>query len=222
MNDNNYITIQGWMRTRLNLKGVELMVFAIIYGFSQDGESVFSGTARYLAEWVGVSRRSMMDILRKLVDKGLLVKIDKVVNGVGLVDYKVNLESVKNFIGYERFSQGGCEKMLHHKNNIDNNNNTVVVVDNNISPTPTAPTTTQKFWVKGYSDAECWAALRGCRKRKTEELVEMAEGSPKDFNMNGDPIWRYGERLDQQAAFAVLQERKRKKLAGDIDKTEKQ
>ena len=218
MNDNNYITIQGWMRTKLNLKGAELMVFAIIYGFSQDGQSVFSGTVRYLAEWVGVSRRSMMDILKKLVDKGLLVKIDKVVNGVGLVDYKVNLESVENFIGYENFSQGGYEKTSHHNNNIDNNN-TVVVVDNNISPTPTATTTTQKFWVKGYSDAECWAALRGCRKRKAEELVEMAEGSPKDFNMNGDPIWRYGERLDQQAAFRVLQERAReKKRAGGIDK----
>ncbi|MBQ1759012.1 MAG: helix-turn-helix domain-containing protein [Prevotella sp.] len=218
MNDNNYITIQGWMRTRLNLKGVELMVYAIIYGFSQDGESVFSGTARYLAEWVGVTRRSMMDILKKLVDKGLLVKIDKVVNGVGLVDYKVNLKSVENFIGYEKFSQGGCEKMLHHIDNIDNNITTADAVVSN-------PDTHKKkhFWVKGYSDAECWSALRGCRKLDNKVLMDMAEGGAMDIDLNGRLIWRFGEGLDREAAFEVLKERaKEKKEQEGIDKKKKE
>ncbi len=31
----NYITIAGWMREDLDLKGVELIIYAIIYGFSQ-------------------------------------------------------------------------------------------------------------------------------------------------------------------------------------------
>ena len=35
MNADNYINIQGWMRTDLDLKGNELLVYAIIYGFSQ-------------------------------------------------------------------------------------------------------------------------------------------------------------------------------------------
>lgn len=30
----NYITIQGWMRTELDLKGNELNLYAIIYGFT--------------------------------------------------------------------------------------------------------------------------------------------------------------------------------------------
>ena len=121
MIDNNFITIQGWMRTKLNLKGVDLMVFAIIYGFSQDGQSVFSGTASYLAEWTGESRRNIMRVLQRLVNDGLLVKVDKIVNGVKLVDYKANVT------GCDKMSQGGYDKMSHHIDNIDNidNNNTL-------------------------------------------------------------------------------------------------
>ena len=31
----NYVVIQGWMVNELNLKGNDLMVYAIIYGFTQ-------------------------------------------------------------------------------------------------------------------------------------------------------------------------------------------
>ena len=51
MKDTNFISIQGWMRTELNLSGNELLVYAIIYGFSQDGESKFTGSRQYLADW---------------------------------------------------------------------------------------------------------------------------------------------------------------------------
>ena len=47
----NYITIQGFMRTELHLTGNDLLVYAIIYGVSQDGESKFSGSLQYLADW---------------------------------------------------------------------------------------------------------------------------------------------------------------------------
>lgn len=212
MNDNNYITIQGWMRTRLNLKGIELMVYAIIYGFSQDGESVFSGTANYLAEWVGVSRMSIMRALQKLVEDGLLIKMDKIVNGVKLVDYKVNVT------GCNKMLQGGCEKMLHHIDNIDNNITTADAVVSN-------PATPKKkhFWVKGYSDAECWSALRGCRKLDNKVLMDMVEGGAKDIDLNGRLIWRFGEGLDREAAFWVLKERaKEKKEQEGIDKEKKE
>ena len=40
----NYYSVQGWMVKDLNLKGNELAVFAIIYGFSQDNETWFTGS----------------------------------------------------------------------------------------------------------------------------------------------------------------------------------
>lgn len=50
INDGNYITIQGWMRTDLKLSGNELIVYAIIYGFSQNKQGEFTGSAQYLAD----------------------------------------------------------------------------------------------------------------------------------------------------------------------------
>ena len=38
LND-KYISIQGWMVEELNSKGNDLLVYAIIYGSSQDNES---------------------------------------------------------------------------------------------------------------------------------------------------------------------------------------
>ena len=37
MDNENYILITGWMVNELKLKGSELFVYALIYGFSQDG-----------------------------------------------------------------------------------------------------------------------------------------------------------------------------------------
>ena len=93
------------MRTKLNLKGNELLVYALIYGFSQDGKSWFTGSANYIVEWVGITRQNVMAILKRLVEKELIIKQDKVVNGVKLVDYKVNTEMYEN--------NTPCNKTLH-------------------------------------------------------------------------------------------------------------
>ena len=39
LNNQNYVTILGWMVTDLHLKGNELLVYALINGFCQVGES---------------------------------------------------------------------------------------------------------------------------------------------------------------------------------------
>lgn len=86
--DNNFIAIQGWMRTQLNLKGNELLIYALIYGFSQDGESRFKGSRKYIAEWCGCSMNTVDRALGALVNKGLLAKYPYTdANGSRLVDY---------------------------------------------------------------------------------------------------------------------------------------
>lgn len=74
--DYNFITIPGWMRTRLNLKGSDLLIVALIYGFSQDGEAWFTGTLGYIAEWVGLDKSNVRIRLIKLVERGILIKND--------------------------------------------------------------------------------------------------------------------------------------------------
>ena len=74
MGESTYITILDWMVSLLHLSGNELVVYAIIHGFSQDGESVFWGSVEYLSQKSGASTRCITDVLKKLVEKGLLVK----------------------------------------------------------------------------------------------------------------------------------------------------
>lgn len=76
------LVCQSWMRTELGLKGEELMTYALIWGFSQDGQSCFYGSFAYVMEWVGCSRRTAIRLLQKLEEKGLIRKWQEDVNGV--------------------------------------------------------------------------------------------------------------------------------------------
>lgn len=74
MKAENYISIQGWMRTELDLSGTELLLYAVIYGFSQAGMGKFSGTVAYLADWAGCAPRTVQRILSGMVSDGLLIR----------------------------------------------------------------------------------------------------------------------------------------------------
>ena len=121
--DENYLDIQGWMVTRLGLKGNELLVYAIIYSFSQDGEQKYQGSAGWIASWLSSSRQTVYNVLRSLEEKGLIEKTERIENGVKFCDYRAkNLTGeVKNFDkGGVKIFDRGSQKTLHH-NNIDNN-----------------------------------------------------------------------------------------------------
>ena len=87
MKDNNYVVIQGWMVSRLHLTGNALMVYACIFGFSQNGEW-YTGTAGYLAEWCGCQKKYMLNLLKKMTDEGLLRKRTRDENGVTFCSYQ--------------------------------------------------------------------------------------------------------------------------------------
>lgn len=74
MNNNNYINIQGWMINELKLKGNELILYAIIYGFSQDGQSEYYGSQRYISKAMGISLVSANKLINKLISKKLVKK----------------------------------------------------------------------------------------------------------------------------------------------------
>lgn len=70
----NHIVIYGWMRNELNLKGNELLVYALLYGFSQDGESSFRGKLTFIQDWFDISKKTAITIIQKLEAKGLVSK----------------------------------------------------------------------------------------------------------------------------------------------------
>ena len=100
--DNNYYQVSGWMINRLGLAGRELQAYAIIYGFTQDGETEFMGSINYIAEWLGCTRKTVIETLKSLIQKGYITKTQTTVNGVMVNYYKTVLpipESVEITLG---------------------------------------------------------------------------------------------------------------------------
>ena len=120
VNERNYIVIQGWMLTELQLKGNELLIYACIYGFSQLEGQVFSGSLQYLADWTNSTRQGVVKCLKSLIDKGYIEKTDKVVNGVKFCEYRATqFNGVYNSVvrGVQQSCTGGVQQSL--PNNLD-------------------------------------------------------------------------------------------------------
>lgn len=110
VHNHNYITIQGWMINELHLSGTELMVYAIIYGFSQDDGSVFSGSRQYLADWCNCTTRCIQTVLNNLVDAKLLTKYEYTKNNVKFCEYVANFTpSEKSSLPSEKSSLNKLE-----------------------------------------------------------------------------------------------------------------
>ena len=75
-NAGNYICIQSWMVTELKLKANELIIYALIHGFCQDGISFFYGSIKYIMENTNLSKETVLSVLQSLVRKKLIVKKD--------------------------------------------------------------------------------------------------------------------------------------------------
>ena len=74
VHDDNYYVVQAWMITKLKLKGLEKDLFAIIYGFSQDGEHDFHGSLEYLSQLTGYTRNRICDTLQHLIELNYIQK----------------------------------------------------------------------------------------------------------------------------------------------------
>ena len=133
MKENNYITIPGFLRTRLDLKGSELIITALIYGYSQDGNSWFMGKTEYIAEWAGVTDKNVLRSLKSLIEKGILEKKEVFVNNKAKrCYYRFNFECAgcqnSTVAGCQNSTVAGCQNSTVN-NNIYNN-----IYNDNIKP----------------------------------------------------------------------------------------
>lgn len=87
MIDDKYIVIQGWMVTELKLSGNELLLYSLINGFCQDGESRFTGSLKYIEHWLNVSKNTALNTLKSLCEKGYIVKYETVRNSIKFCEY---------------------------------------------------------------------------------------------------------------------------------------
>ena len=98
--DENFYTVLGWMLNVLGLKGNEHIVFAIIYSFSQDGESEFTGSISYLQSFANIkSHNTVTTTLQSLQEKNYILKREFIKDNVRRCAYRVNLEFINRCKG---------------------------------------------------------------------------------------------------------------------------
>lgn len=123
----NYLTIQGWMYN-LGLSNIsEIVAYAIIYGYSQDGSSEFAGSLSYIQELLVCTRPTAIKIVKSLEDKELIIKRQMEINGVTFNRYIANIEVVKKFYYQSNcFTEGSKNSLPQY-----NNNKEKVIINNN-------------------------------------------------------------------------------------------
>lgn len=129
MKNGDYITILAPMSSKLKLSGNNLLVFALIHGFSKDGEHAFYGSISYISSWLNISKNSVIDTLRVLTDSGFLIKNEEIKNGVKFCNYISQYDNILKKLdgGCEiapvvaKKKRGGCENGHNNNKDIDIN-----------------------------------------------------------------------------------------------------
>ena len=197
MERKGYTIIPDWMLS-LDLDVYETIILAVIFGFSQDGESTFSGSIKYLSQKAKCSRRKVTMALPKLVEMGLVFKIDKDVRGLHLCEYQVS----PLCIGSAPHAQGGDAPHAH--NNIENNNIDISICNkesrskfqkptlsevsdycrergNKIDPAEFIDHYESNGWMVGKNHMKDWkAAVRTWEKREKEVPQRKRENTHKE------------------------------------------
>lgn len=110
MKHEQYFTILGWMYNLGVDNLTELSAYAIIYGFSQDGQSAFVGSYSFIQSLLMCSRRTAIDVIARLVDKGLIQKEQHSGCGTMLNSFRtiIPMDSAKS--APVQNLHGGCKK----------------------------------------------------------------------------------------------------------------
>ena len=101
MTNNISFIVHSWMLTSLELKGNELIAYAIIYKYSDIKGQKFVVSIRKLAEIMNVSKNTAQTVLDSLIEKGFIIKCASLDNVMGSNAYKVDLDLIESFVGCE-------------------------------------------------------------------------------------------------------------------------
>lgn len=86
--------VHGWMVTRLNLSGGELVTFAIVHQFSQSKDGIYAGGVPYISKFLGMAPNTVRKHLRSLVAKAFIEALPGDRNGVPFIHYRT-LQNLK-------------------------------------------------------------------------------------------------------------------------------
>jgi len=185
-----YYTNQEFIWKATNLKDVyETDIFAMIYGFSQDGNSSFEGTYKYIAEPLKISERKAKMVISALIKKGLITKTS---GKKGRVPnkYKANPKKLEynnseqyarleagNSEQYARLEAGNSEQYAHNNNGINNNINNIYDAPNGAieDGQPRKPDSLEKVEAQIAGDRSNIRQVSGTQTTKSEKSEDIGK-----------------------------------------------
>lgn len=121
MAKDEFYIINSWMIDVLDLSGIELQCFAIIWSYSRGTKQMYIAGNSHLVRMTKKTEHTIIAALKKLQDKGYIQKIPVVVNKVERNYYKAISQGEEiNAVGYCKNCNGGTAKIAVP--NIESNN----------------------------------------------------------------------------------------------------
>lgn len=115
--DGKYVILHDWMN-QLGLSANEKIALALVYGFAmKEGCSCVKNAC--VQEWVGCTKKTAINIMDSLEEKGLIIRVQEIINGKIANTYKLGEEKLLS-MGVKITPQG-CKnytvwvKKLHPK-----------------------------------------------------------------------------------------------------------
>lgn len=210
LKSDNVVIIHGWMCNELELKGTELLVFALIYGFSQDGASSFFGGRKYIAKTFNISLPTVDKALNGLIDKDYIAKES------GTEYNSTDSYYVKNMV-VKKLYGGGKETLPYNISNTKKQ--TILSKDSIVAETTScqSESTTKKpnLFQKCVSMSEDYTqneTLREQLKKYVSYLLAYSKESGRPFYAN---MWK--SKLTKLAALSENEDMQIKIVQQSID-----
>ena len=170
MKNKDYINVQGWMVNELQLSGNELLLFALIHGYSKDGINKYRGSINYVSEFLSISRKTVINLYSKLLNKEFISKQD--CNSGNLYCTIVDQGSVKSTL-VQKVHQGSVKSTpigsVKSTPNIYNN-------INNIYIEPKQDEFTEQYFLKR------WKQAREHFDKKPTNITQLIPHERANFN----------------------------------------
>lgn len=94
IDDNVNFTYHYWMRKYFDLEGVELTLYALVYNVSCVQDSKLYASAKYIAELIGSSERTVFRAFNSLCEKKLIFKNIEKYTGMERTSYVANIDAI--------------------------------------------------------------------------------------------------------------------------------
>ena len=142
IDDNVNFTYHYWMRKYFNLEGVELTVYAIVYNVSCIQDSKLYASAKYIAELIGSSERTIYRALSSLCEKNLIIKNTEKFKGMEWTSYTTNIDEIVEMrrksintvkMAVAMPNETNNRENINHNNCQNGSSTTVKMADNNHS-----------------------------------------------------------------------------------------